>query len=208
MSTLPYKDPYMDWTPFAQHGTGCKRVGWDVRQAKAEFTSGSREVAIRAICPEPGGGCGRVFEFHVSLAPDRDPETGDVRSGEAWSSGGVDKIGYGTKPQRIGDVWLHAGPPVVEWASEDGPEWWYVTRSAEPPTRHEDTLGKVFRLRRAGRQLKGRFGGGAGWERGKYYGMNLAETREDLPSRTAAARWVEQRAAELAAAAAAGGETS
>lgn len=197
-----HNDPYKDWTPFATHADGCKRIGWDVRQCRIEFHDGRREIAIRAICPEAGG-CGRLFEQHVSLAPDRDPETQDLRSGEGWSSGGVDRIGYGTKPQRVGDVWLHAGPPLLD--REEGPEWWYVSRSSTPPTDRSETLGKVFRLRARGRQLKGRFGAGAGWrQRDKYGGEYLREIREDLASRTAAARWVEQRAGELAAAA--GGE--
>jgi hypothetical protein len=200
----------MDWSPFAAHAPGCKRTGWDVRQHRVEHTGGHREIAIRAICSESGG-CGLVFEFHVSLAPDRDPETEDLRSGEGWSTSGVERIGYGTKPQRVGDVWLHAGPPFAafSWTEEEGPAWWYVTRSSTPPTDYKDTLGKVYRLRKAGRQLKGRVGAGAGWKpRTRYGGMHLVETREDLASVRVAARWVEQRAAELAAAAAAGGETA
>lgn len=198
-------DPYVDWKPFAAHADGCKRTGWDVREHRIEHISGRREIAIRAICAEAGG-CGRMFELHVDLAPDRDPETGDLRSGEGWSSGGVDLIGYGTKPQRVGDVWLHAGPPIVEWARDEGPEWWYVTRTAKPPTDRADTLGKVFALRKNGRMIKSRFGAGAGWKRDRYAsGELLREIRDDLSSRTAAARWVEQRTAELAAAA--GGES-
>lgn len=198
-----YNDPYVDWKPFAAHADGCKRTGWDVREHRIEHISGRREIAVRAICAETGG-CGRVFELHVSLAADRDPETEDLRSGEGWSSGGVDLIGYGTKPQRVGGVWLHAGPPIAGWARDEGPEWWYVTRSATPPTGRAGTLGKVFALRKNGRMIKSRFGGGAGWKRDRYDVELLREIRDDLTSRTAAARWVEQRAAELAAAA--GGE--
>lgn len=199
---MKHNDPYMDWTPMAQHGPDCKRTGWDVRQHRTEHINGHREIAIRAICPEAGG-CGRMFELHVSLAPDRDPKTEDLRSGEASSSGSVELIGYGTKPQRVGDVWLHAGPPFAPYSrliEQEGPEWWYVTRSATPPATRADTLGKVFTLRKNGRQLKSRFGAGTGWEPRPYYGgANLREIREDLTSIRAAAQWVEQRAAELTA---------
>lgn len=194
---MKYGDPYMDWSPFATHAPDCKRTGWDVRTYQTEHISGRREIAIRAICPEAGG-CGTVVEYAFDLAPDRDPETGDIRSGTTMSGGSVGLIGYGTKPQRVGDVWLHAGPPLGDW--ETSPEWWYVTRSATPPATRSDTLGKVFTLRKNGRQLKGRFGAGAGWEQRHHgAGAHLSEIREDLSSRTAAARWVEQRSAELAA---------
>lgn len=198
---LSHTDPYMDWRPMAAHADGCKRTGWDVRRCERESYGGSRDIGVRAICPETGG-CGVVVELMFHLADERDPDTQDLRSGESYSGGHVDRIGYGTKPTKIGGVWLHAGPPFAafSWATDDGPEWWYVTRSETPPASCDETLGKIFRLRKDGRQLKGRFGAGAGWKRDRYAsGELLRERRDDLTSRTAAARWVEQRAAELAA---------
>lgn len=182
-------DPYFDWRGIGSHAAGCKQTRWDVREYSFERHDGTQDYGLRAICPQPAG-CGVVREWSFSIAPDRDPESGDVRSGAGWGSGPVEYIGYGTAPTRCGDVWLHAGPTLLR-QRDMPPDYWLVTRSAAPPETRAEVIGTVAHAVRNGRYVKARWFA-AGQVQGRY-GSSARESREDFTSRAAAVRWVEER---------------
>lgn len=190
---------YFDWKPVRGHAEGCKQTRWVLRERRTEHITGREEIAVQAVCPQDGG-CGVAITWSFSLAPDKDDDSGDPRSGYGWSSGPVENIGYGTKPTRVGQVWLHAGAPLVLGFDDEGPEYYLVTRDQSPPAGWGEVLGQIGPVRRGGRQVKSRWSAAAGFATGKY-GTYVAHSCDDRKSRTAAVAWVLERVAELAAAA-------
>ncbi|MFG1873357.1 hypothetical protein ACGFIV_00790 [Sphaerisporangium sp. NPDC049003] len=184
---------YFDWAMVGGHAKGCKQTRWEIRERHDEHITGRQEIELQAVCPQVGG-CGVAITWSFSVAPDTDPVSGDVRSGTGWSSGPVEHIGYGTKPTRAGEVWLHAGAPLILGHAE-GPAYYLVTRSQTPPADWAEVLGSVAPARHRGRQVKSRWLAGAGYSPGKY-GTRPTQTCDDRKSRTAAVAWVLERAAD------------
>lgn len=180
---------YFDWRPTPAHGKGCKQTRWEVRERRTDYPSSGREdIDLQLVCPEVGG-CGVAITWSFSLAPDKDEESGDPRSGIGYSSGPVAHIGYGVKPVRVNGVWLHSGPPLLPGYG-DGPDYYLVTSSPSPPAGWADVLGVIGQVRRHGRQLKGRWFATADYAEGRHGGMSPQQTAEDRTSRTAAVAWV------------------
>lgn len=184
---------YFGFASINEHGAGCSRAGTDVwevtRHNDLAFSVESwdkelREATLRMACTE----CG-VITFYM-LKPDADL----VIPTEHTTTGAV---GWGSRPERVLGLWLHAGPPI--WPGDErGPLSFYVTRTRERPRRPEDCVGVV------------------GWHLGKRHGVRwgagLHPTDhgtverncgdDDFATRHAAVRWL---AKELAAEAAAVG---
>ncbi|MFD0656595.1 hypothetical protein [Thermocatellispora tengchongensis] len=93
-------------------------------------------------------------------------------------------------------MWLHPGPALLGWP-ESRPDYFAVTRSKTPPATWADVLGVIAPARRRGRQVKSRWSAGAHFTPSRY-GAHPRHTHDALTSRTAAATWVVQHAAEPA----------
>ncbi|GAA4100760.1 hypothetical protein [Nonomuraea soli] len=178
---------YLGWRPYP-HAEGCARPGWEVLDQNLDHVGGTRELKIRIVCPQPKG-CGVYHEWQVTLAPDKDDD-GYPRSGYGTRSGPVERIGYGTAPIKVGDAWLHAGPPLLpDWADEEGPEYLVVTATSQRPRVLGDVLGVIGQPRRHGRQVKSRWWAVTDLTATKY-GTTVGQRDDHLTSRAAAARWV------------------
>lgn len=164
---------YFDYRPAAGHAEGCSRRGTDIWEATRytewvpSWSDRSPGTTLRLACHE----CG-VVHF----------ETSDG-SGSSETTHATE-VGYGSKPEKVLGVWLHAGPRV--WYRDDrGPMSYLVTASKEPPRRPEDVLGRV------GWHLGRR--GGVKWSAGAGctdHGTVLVACEGDFASRRAAVAWV------------------
>ncbi|MFI6819221.1 hypothetical protein ACIBG7_43020 [Nonomuraea sp. NPDC050328] len=191
---------YLAWRDLG-HSDGCKRTSWDVTTKDLAFYGGRRDHSIRLVCPKPEG-CGTFHEWTVSVAPGDDSD--NSRTGMATECGPVEYIGYGTAPIKAGNVWLHAGPPLLRNWDGEGPEYFVVTATATRPRTVADVLGIVGPARGKGRQLKSRWFA-AGVIDHERYGPSASPKRDDLTSRTAAVRWVLQQAGAASATSERGG---
>ncbi len=194
--TIAQRD-YFSWKPVLGHAEECKQTRWEMRQRRTEHVTGRQEIEVQAVCPQVGG-CGVVLTWSFSLAPDKDAGSGNTRSGYTFSSRPVEHIGYGTKPVRVGEVWLHAGSPMLP--KYEGPEYYLVTRSPAPPRDWPEVLGYIAPARRSGRQVKSRWHAAAGLVPNSS-SASATVAVDDLKSRAAAISWVCERAAELSDAA-------
>lgn len=175
MPRLDIEDHYLQAKPAGGHRPDCKRAGTAQFEVHTINLFGD-EAVVRLICRD----CGRVVLLN------------GARLG--FEGTDVEDIGYGTKPRRIGDVWLHAGPlSGMRGEDEHGPEKYYVSESSTPPAVRDDVLGIVAWYR----TKRGAVRWCAGYRLGEHGGVSQGGP-DDLTSRTAAARWVgEQRRAEL-----------
>lgn len=185
---------YFGYAPLGGHEPGCRagNSGWEVSIATDERyrvdQSTGEEVDhsaadVRLVCRS----CRRVVLFHL-------------RGMNSYEYTHVDRIGYGTKPERCAGVWLHAGQPLTYLSDDPGPWDYYVTGSPTPPADESEVLGIMSRNltpRQAQRWLAGygqRPGGGA-----------ITSTDERFKTKTAAVRWITaehtRQLADLAAAA-------
>jgi hypothetical protein len=122
---------YFDYKPVAGHMEDCRFHGtdlWEVSRHTEYVPSWSErrpEVTLRLACHA----CG-VVHFQTSDAEG---------SFETTNAG---QVGYAGKPERVGGVWLHAGPRM--WYGEErGPACFYVTTSKDRPRQPSDVLGMV-----------------------------------------------------------------
>jgi hypothetical protein len=176
---------YFGYRPAAGHLEGCRYRGtdmWEVTRHIWESFGGKRcEETIRLACHE----CG-VVHFHG-------PTDGPASSETTHAS----QVGYASKPEKAGGVWLHPGPRL--WRGEErGPSAFYVTRTKDRPRQPGDVLGIVgWHL---GRRGGVRWGAGAGCTG---HGVKVS-CSDDFTSRRAAVAWVVERAELEQAPAAAG----
>lgn len=188
---------YFGWQ-HAAHAKGCYQ-GWEVR-AREDESAGHSDLVVQAICPLPSG-CGAVYEWGAHLAPDRDE---NQPSGTSYSGGSVARIGYGTAPIKVGDVWLHAGAPLLH-RLDATPHYYIVTASKASPTQWADVLGTVGQIRKRGRVSERRWWARAGYRPGMYEYWSPAHATDDCTSRGGAVGWVLQYDAPVPAKQSAGG---
>ncbi|GAB1823539.1 hypothetical protein [Herbidospora sp. RD11066] len=160
------------------HQDGCKSPGWDLQTDESELAT-ARKLTIRAVCPADGG-CGIYTTWQVEVPLD------DDRAGWSHMRGPVEDIGYGSRPIRVGEAWLHAGR--ASYVGE--PNYWIVSRSRERPASWADVAGVISRYRTGnGRLSKSRWIAAAAY-RPNTFGMVPSVTDEHQTSRAAAVRWV------------------
>lgn len=186
-------DHYFEFVPMTGHQKTCSRYGtavWEVARHRRERMRSEEdggdftELTTRTLCSE----CGVVRLEHSD--------------GESYETTHVDRIGYGSKPQRCAGLWLHPGPL---WGRHEldqlGPEAFYVTGSPSRPTTREDVIGQVgwFKTPRGAVRWYAGYGLVSDSRVGR---LKKVPSSNEFKSKTAAVKWVaEQHATELAAAA-------
>ncbi|GAA2685395.1 hypothetical protein [Nonomuraea recticatena] len=198
MSTISAHGLYFDWKTI-QHQPGCSR-GWVAREHTTESPDGDlRTAVLQLVCPLPGG-CGKVVEARHDEEPGTQPMSGAQRDRWRTVQTTVDEIGYGSAPIRVTGVWLHPGAPLV-LGYDEGPAYYLVTRSPERPAHWGDVLGIIGQARNRGRQVKKHWhvatnfefrtsAANFGFGSSAFNSPSPRDTEVDLPSRTAAVRWV------------------
>lgn len=199
MPHLSINDHYFGFQPPVEHEQGCPLLGtgmWEVTRLKRDNSvlqpDGSRnETITRLVCRK----CGVV---HIETA----------HGSTSFEFTHVDRIGYGAKAKRSCGLWLHAGPYFeLSFTDDRGPEMYYVTGSAEPPTSPDDVIGVIG-------WKTGRRGGVRWWaghqlstsSHGHVLGVVHNADPDDFGSQRAAVQWVvDAHATATATAAAAGG---
>lgn len=161
---------YFGYGPAAGHAPGCVRHGtdtWDVtRFTRLGTGDQADETVIRLACDK----CG-VITF-ASFDGDRTTETTHA-----------DVIGFGSKPEKVAGLWLHAGPPF--WYGDDRPECYYVTVTKDRPQRPEDAAG-IVAWSRGPR-------GGTRWQAAHGLterGRAREQAGRNFPCRRAAVEWI------------------
>lgn len=158
---------YFGYAPLGGHEHGCRadNGGWEVSIATDERVDHDNVADLRLVCRS----CGRVVLLH----------------GKNYEFTSVERIGYGSKPERCAGVWLHAGQPLTYLSTDPGPWDYYVTGYLTPPADESEVLGIITRAitpRGAQRWLAGygqRPGGGA-----------ITNTDERFKTKFAAVRWI------------------
>jgi hypothetical protein len=181
--SLNIRAQYFDFRPAAGHLPDCPRAGTDVWEA-TRYTDVSfdgetvRETTIRLACHD----CGAVTF-----------ETFDGPS-SAFQGTHARHVGYASRPEKVGGLWLHPGPPI--WHDDDrGPTAYYVTETRDRPCDPADVAGVV------GWHLGPR--GGVRWGAGvgqTASGCVRESSGRDWPSRRAAVAWIAARLAARVAA--------
>lgn len=174
---------YFDYRPAGWHLAGCAAAvsnRWEVTEYtwQPSYIPKS-EHTIRLFCPE----CGAAMFFSWQENDEADKPTVEREQTRA------EHIGYGSKPERVAGLFLHAGPPLL---CGQGPDAYYLTRTKDRPRARGDVAGMVG-------QKRGRRGGirwVAGIGCGELGGIERAADG-DFASKAAAVKWV---AGELAAA--------
>lgn len=176
MSGRDIRDLYFGYRPVASHMPDCSLLNsdtWEVTRHTWENFDGSKvETTVRLACHE----CGSITFMKFD-------EEASCRSTSASA------VGYGSRPERAGGLWLHPGPRYDFWA-ERGPTAYYVTRTKERPREPGDVAGIV------GWGTGPR--GGVRWEAGTgctEYGSVEHGAGRHFTSRRAAVAWI---AAQLA----------
>jgi hypothetical protein len=165
---------YFRFRPVAGHEPGCPREGtdtWEVTWYVRDFPRD--ETTIRLACAD----CGTVAFFAAD---------GSLSTEHTHAS----QIGWGSRPDKVAGLWLHAGPPV--WYRDDrGPTAYYVTTTPARPSEPGQAAGIV------GWHTGPR--GGIRWGAGldpTDHGTVAVAAGRDFSSRRAAVAWI---AAQLAA---------
>lgn len=120
---------YFGYRPVGWHEPGCPRQDtglWEVGQhSYVNFDGVLKESTLRFVCTE----CGAAAFFST-----------DGMHTEEYT--GTGHIGFGSKPQQVMGLWLHAGPALYR-GEKHGPSEFYVTRSKDRPASPEDIVAAV-----------------------------------------------------------------
>jgi hypothetical protein len=177
--SLNIRAQYFDFRPVAGHLPDCPRAGSDVWEATRYTWHGFdaaetvRETTFRLACHD----CG-VVAFETFDGPSSGFRCTHARH-----------VGYASRPERVGGLWLHPGPPI--WDDDDrGPSAYYVTETRDRPRDPADVAGVV--AWHLGPRGGVRWGAGLGQTDS---GCVRESAGQDWPSRRAAVAWIAARLA-------------
>lgn len=159
-------DAYFGWHHGIGHRPGCRTPNLDFSWQTAPKASGAESMTVRIVCLN----CGAAFVLKGT-----DPE---------YHGTTAQHLGYGSPTYKAAGLWVHAGPTRPY---EDEPDAYLITRTSAPPRSGADVLGFAARTRGPRGGIKWAAGLGV-YDRG----VSTVTTAgpEDLPSMTAAVRWV------------------
>lgn len=165
---------YFRYKPVAGHVNGCSYFGTNIFEiSKFQYESFEGQIkstAYRLFCPE----CG-VIHFEMF---DGDASTETTHA---------NKLGYGSRPQQMGNLWLWPGPPVFS-GDDRGPAEYYVTTTNKRPEQTSDVAGMVGWA--LGQRGAVKWGAGVGCTR---YGTAQRAAKQRFSSRRAAVKWIAEQ---------------
>lgn len=162
---------YFEFQPVAEHKPDCPRRGTALveatKQVEFDLDGEVEQETYRFACGE----CGEAL--FVFSDQDLDSERTNA-----------DQIGFGAKPERVGDLWLHPGPRLLA-DDEKGPWEYLVTREGTRPETTDAVVGKI-------RSVPGPRGGPC-WSAAVGYDENgfvTANAEELFRSKRTAVGWI------------------
>lgn len=162
---------YFEFDPVAAHEPDCPRRGTALveatKQVETDFHGQITQETYRFACSE----CGQAL--FVYSDHDLSSEYTDA-----------DQIGFGSKPERVGSLWLHPGPRLL-LDDEKGPWEYLVTRDRKRPQTTDDVVGQIRSA--PGPRGGTRWSAGAGYDKN---GLVTTNAGELFRSKRAAVGWI------------------